>query len=102
MLIEPRVLGPERARLSRQRWSQAETCLSGLFSPWVSARIGDANLNRAVVGWLLDAEVKLVLPLWLGFRAVHAGIALVRRYCQSHWHRTTAPDKVPDGSKTDA
>ena len=83
MLIAFPVLWPERVA-----FVAAVAVAAGILFFWLVLTIGvgslgDTNLDRAALGWLFDAEISLVLPLWLGLRAVSVGIALVRRYRRS-------------------
>ncbi|MBU6297662.1 MAG: hypothetical protein KJS68_05395 [Alphaproteobacteria bacterium] len=80
MPIKLRVLWPERVA-----FAAAAAVAVGVLFLWLVLTIGvgslrATNLDRAALGWLFDAETGLVLPLWLGLRAIFVGIALVRRY----------------------
>ncbi len=101
MPIKLRVLWPERVA-----FAAAVVVAVGILLLWLVLTIGvgsldDTNLDRAAVGWLFDAETGLVLPLWLGLRAVFVSIALVRRYrTPRSWHALRG--NLPRDPRTDA
>jgi hypothetical protein len=91
MLIAPRVLWPERVALVAVAVVAGASVFLWLVLSLSVGTLGDIKLDRAALGWLLDTEAGLVLPLWLGLRAVHIGIDLVRRRRSSR-SRQTRPD----------
>ena len=99
MLIDLRVLWPERAA-----GFAAAIIAGGALFLWLILALGvgtlkDAGLNRAAFGWFADGEVGLLLPLWLGLRAIHTGIAFVRRYRNPRRNLTAAPGRAPESMK---
>ena len=102
MQIDLRVLWPERAAVV-----VVAVIAGGILSLWFILALGvgslrDAGLNRAAFGWFVDGELGLALPLWLGLRAIHTCIALVRRSRQTRRDRGAVAGKAPNGSKTSA
>lgn len=101
MLIALPVLWPERVA-----FVAAVAVAAGILFFWLVLTVGvgslgDTNLDRAALGWLFDAEIGFVLPLWLGLRAVFVGIALVRRYRRPP-NRQALRGNLPRGPRTDA
>ena len=102
MLIDVRVFWPERAALFA-----AAMVAGGILSLWLILALGvgtlrDSGLNRAALGLLGEAEVGLVLPLWLGLRAVHTGIALFRRFRRLRLEQRAAPRNPSNNPKSGA
>ena len=101
MQIKPHVLWPERVALAAAAIvAGATVCLWLLLTLGVGT-LRDINLDRAALGWLVDAETGLVLPLWLGLRAVFVGIALVRRH-RTPLNLQALRRHLPRGPRTDA
>ena len=80
MTIALRVVWPERVALVAAALVAGVSVFLWLVLVASVGTLEDANLNRAAIGWLFDAESGLVLPLWLGLRGVYTCIDLVRRY----------------------
>lgn len=101
MPIALRVQWPERVA-----FAAAAIVAAGILFLWLVLTVGvgslgDTHLDRAALGWLFDAETGLVLPLWLGLRAVFVGSALVRRY-RAPRNRQAVRGNLPRGPRTDA
>lgn len=72
----------------------------GGFFVWLLADIAlktafSASFNRYMLEWILEAELTVALPLWLGFRAVgHFGGRLIRRRTEERGE-TSRPAEPP-------
>ena len=102
MQIDLRVLWPERAAVV-----VVAVIAGGILSLWLILALGvgslrDSGLNRAAFGWFVDGELGLALPLWLGLRAIHTCIALVRRSREAHRNRTEASPNSSNDPKSTA